>query len=208
MGMIEEYNLVIYPSYRYVTLNCEQNYFNMEFDKILSIIGRHYFNKPSLGADGICSLIKDKINQEWHLNSLKKSIQQKRVSSNQVKTIRRAFRRIKDRNQYFIRIPFSVVPILFFILNLLHSIPVSELNDDEKKFINFLSNGNEIRKCLYDYHTGIFLNKYSTIMLSIADEELRDKYQRLYANLTYTSSVVNKTFGEINWAELAQYIIR
>lgn len=207
MGKMEEYNLVIYPTYRYVTLNCNQDYLNTEFDKILKILGKYYFNKPALGTDGICSLIKDKINQEWHLNSLKKSIQQKRVSSNQVKTIRRAFRRIKDKNQHFIRIPFSVVPILFFILNLLHSIPISELNDDEKQFMDSLTNGNEIRKCLYNYHTSVFFKKYSIIMSNITDEELKDKYQRLYANLTDKSSVINNTYSEIKWIELTQYII-
>ena len=204
---MEKYNLVIYPTYRYVTLNCNQDYFNSEFDKILRILGKYYFNKPSLGTDGICSLIKDKINQEWHLNSLKKSIQQKRVSTNQVKTIRRAFRRINDENQHFIRIPFSVVPIMFFTLNLLHSIPISELNNSEKQFMNILINGNDIKKCLYDFHTSIFLKKYSIIMSSITDDELKDKYQRLYANLTDKSSVINNRYSEIKWSELTQYII-
>lgn len=208
MARKEEYNFVIYPTYRYVTLNCNQVYFNTDFEKILKILGKYYFNEPSLGTDGICSRIKDRINCEWHLNGFKMSIQQKRVSTNQIKTIRRSFRKLRDIGQNYIRIPFSVVPILFFILNLLHCIPVTDLDHEEKQFMNSLIKGGKtISEQLYDYYVSTFLKEYDIICSKLTDEELINKYKKLYANLTNRLSIMNCTYCDIDWDELPKYII-
>lgn len=208
MSRAEKYNFVIFPIYRYATIYCDQSYFNDNFEEILKILGKHYFNEPSLGTDGICSRIKDKINREWHLNGLKKSTHQKRVSTNQIKTIRRTFQKLRDKEQNYIRLPFSVVPILFFILNLLNSIPVAELDNSEKKFINtFANSGKTIKEMLYDFHANIFTKEYNIFYSNLSDEKLKNKFQKLYANLTNRLSIMNCTYRNVNWNDLSQYII-
>jgi len=61
--------------YKYAKIHCKDSYTNANFDNILDIIGKYYFHRDDLGINGVCALIKDEINKEWHLNGLRKSIQ-------------------------------------------------------------------------------------------------------------------------------------
>lgn len=60
MNFLQNYSMVIYPAYSYVTIDCNVEYFNDNFDKMLKVIGKHYWDDDSIGTDKICSLIKDK----------------------------------------------------------------------------------------------------------------------------------------------------
>ena len=119
---LENYNAVIFPHYRYATFNCNDLYINKNFDDILRIIGKYHFNVTEIGLNAICSKIRDEINKEWKLNSFKKRIRLKKVSTNQIKSIRREFNKIRNKNEKFIRIPFDVVSILFYIMQLFNKV--------------------------------------------------------------------------------------
>lgn len=152
-------------------------------------------------------MIRNKINREWHLNGFKKSVQKKRISTNQIKAIRRSFQRVCNRT-HFIRIPFHSVPIIFFILNMLNNIPVGELSADEKKYLNAMVNeSTTVGNFLFKFHTTLFYRNYRNIVYHISDFELLSLYDTLYANLHDSKSVMNCSYSQVNWNELDQYII-
>lgn len=41
MKMLQKYNIIVYPTNRYVTLDCDDVYFNDNFDIMLKIISNH-----------------------------------------------------------------------------------------------------------------------------------------------------------------------
>lgn len=207
MKMLQKYNVIVYPANRYVTLDCDDVYFNDNFDMMLKIISNHYWDEEYIGTDKICSLIKDKINHEWHLNGFKKSVQKKRISTNQIKAIRRSFQRVCNR-RHFIRIPFHSVPIIFFILNMLNNIPVDELSVDERKFLNDMDNETTtVGDFLFEFHTALFDQNYRSIVYHLNDFELIDLYNTLNANLHHPTSVMNCSYSQVDWEKLDQYVI-
>ena len=109
-------DVVLFPIRRYATLECPKIIANNNFDDILRKIGKFYYNLPDdISLNRICSIIKDEINKKWHLNRLRKRAQFKNVTTNQIKSIRFSYTKLMGGPNY-IRIPFNVVPILFFIL--------------------------------------------------------------------------------------------
>ncbi len=205
MRNFQKINVVVFHTYRYATFNCENIYFNTNFDAILKELGKFYFKRPDLGVNGVCSLIKDEINKEWHLNGLKKKVQLKRVSTNQIKTIRRSFHKLRDKDENFIRIPFNVVPIFFFILSLLKQI------DNENSNVNKLiqsMNFNTIGEYIYDYHMQIFKTNYKKRVALLTDPALKNKYLTLEANLIGFHTIMNKYFRDIEWDKKESYIIK
>lgn len=207
MRMLHNYNVIVYPANRYVTLGCDDVYFNANFDIMLKIISNHYWDEENIGTDKICSLIRDKINREWHLNGFKKSVQKKRISTNQIKAIRRSFQRVCNRT-HFIRIPFHSVPIIFFILNMLNNIPVDELSMEEREFLNAMNNDTStVGVFLFEFHTALFDKNYRNIVYNLHDFELIDLYNTLHANLHNPTSVMNCSYSQVNWEELEQYVI-
>lgn len=208
MKMLQKYNVIVYPAYRYVTLDCDGVYFNDNFDIMLKIIGNHYWDEDGIGTDKICSLIKDEINKEWHLNGFKKSVQKKRISTNQIKAIRRSFKRVCNRNRHFIRIPFHSVPIIFFILNMLNKIPVEELSVDEEKYLLAMVNkSTTVGNFLFKFHITLFDENYRNLLYHISDSELLSLYDTLNANLHDSKSVMNCSYSQVNWDQLDQYVI-
>lgn len=209
MNFLQNYSMVIYPAYSYVTIDCNVEYFNDNFDKMLKVIGKHYWADDSIGTDKICSLIKDKINHDWKLNGFKKSVQKKRVSTNQVKAIRRSFQRICNHKKKIIRIPFHSVSIIFFILDMLHRIPIGELSADERRYVDALANSFQtVGETFFQFHTALFNNDYKNFLFHIDDLELIDLYNTLYANLNDRSSVMRCRYDLIAWNRLNQYIIK
>lgn len=209
MKTLQNYNVIIYPTYRYVTIDCDVVYFNDNFDTILKIIGNHYWDEYNIGTDKICALIKDKINHDWKLNGFKRSVQRKRVSTNQIKAIRRSFQRINNHNRKFIRIPFHSVPIIFYILNMLHIIPIGELSADEKSYVNTLADSLQtLGELIFPFHTALFDKNYNNFLFHIEDLELIALYGKLYANLHDPSSVMRCRYDLVDWNMLNQYIIK
>lgn len=200
-----EYNLAVYSIYKYVKLTCKDRYFNENFDKLLLIIGKCYFNKPDKGVNGVCSLIRDEINKEWHLNGLRKSKQLKKVTTKQIKTIRRSFRAIGNKNENYICVPFNVISIFFFILHLF------KLIDDEilekKEYMRSMKD-DTIKEFLYKYHSKIFKKEYDNIIFHLTEEKLIKNYNELYANLEEYESFFNDTYSNIDWNKLSKYAIR
>lgn len=205
MNGIEEYSFVMLPIYRYVTIPCDEKYQNKNFDELLLLIGRYYFKNPSLGINRVCALIKDEINAEWHLNRLRKSIQRKKITTMQVKSVRRSFSRIHDAGQQFIRIPFNIVPIFFYILSLL-----SQISEENLAAYEFASRMNTciIGDYLYNYHTKEFVKKYPIYSKRISDKSLVGKYLKLNSNLTGPQSFMQHYFKDIQWNKLDSYIIK
>lgn len=199
------YNIVLFPRYLYANCPCSDQYNNTNFDAILREIGYHYFHRPDLGVNGVCSLIKDEINNEWHLNGLKKSIRLKRVTTNQVKSIRRSFNSVKDKNLLYVRLPFNIVSIIYFIMSL-----VSQIQDDSSIARHCIQemNRTNIGEYLYAYHISAFEEKYVKINGHLSDQELCAKYDELHARLTGFNTIMTNTFKDIPWNSLNAYIIK
>ena len=129
----------------------------------------------------------------------------KRISTNQIKTIRRSFLKVRNR-QNFIRIPFEVVSILFFILQLLNRI---ENENDVLKHIKNELNNMSIGDYLYQHHTYVFSQEYKVKMNALRDEPfMLAKYQHLEANLIGGYSIMAKRYDEIDWDNANDYIIK
>ncbi len=203
-----QYNVVAFPVYRYATFTCNDRYQNINFDEILQQLGKFYFKQPELGLNAVCSLIRDEINKEWHLNSFKRKIRMKRVSTNQIKTIRRSFLKIHNHNENFIRIPFDVVSILFFIIQLVNRI------DDENASIEQIKrelNDVNIGSYLYRYHAQVFEDQYDNVRRDKVRQESRvlfEKYERLQARLTSNQSIMKKKYKEVDWNNASDYVIK
>ena len=197
MKYLDNYCPVILPTYRYVTISCKESVKNNNFDSVLKEIGTHYFHDAEAGVNGICSLIRDEINREWRLNGSKKHQSLKRVTTTQIKTIRRSFSRINSTNeQQFIRIPFDIVPILFFILTLLNGIGSGSPSVNQ---LFVAMNKVKIGEYLYAEHTKLFEDNYPQRMNQITDPTLQAKYAVLKANLQSPTSIMQQRYSEVNW---------
>mgnify|MGYP004669858405 CR=1 FL=1 len=205
MKKLDSYSFTIYPNLRYAEFLCDDKIFNTNFDELLMDIGKYYYKKTDIGVNGICALIRDEINKEWHLNKLRKRIQLKKVSATQIKTIRRSFLKINDSNQNYIRIPFDVVSILFYIIKILYSI--ENENFDKSKYINAM-NKTTISQYLYKEHTQIFNEQYLNKINCLSDRALIEKYNRLYSMLTGFDSFLSHSFKDIDWNKSNQYVIK
>lgn len=201
----QKYGIVTFPKQCYVKCPCGGQYENVNFDDILREIGRYYFHQPEVGLDGICALIRDEINKEWHLNGLRKSIQLKRVTASQIKSIRRSFCEITDTEKYFVRVPFDVVSIFYFILTLLSRIDneYSEANE----YIRVM-NQISIVEYLYKYHLEAFNNIIADKIENLPLGVLREKHQKVKANLTDYYTFMRSNFRNIPWDDLDAYIIK
>lgn len=200
-----EYNVVVFPHYRYATLDCSEQYTNVHFDECLALIAKYYFKDMSAGPNHTCTLIRDEINSEWHLNGFRASIRRKRVSTNQIKTIRRSFNKLKNKEENFVRLPFDVVPIFFFIMSLLAQI--SEESGVAKEFISRM-NVDNVRNYIYPYQSEVFRQQYETYMNNLTDPVLRAKFMQLHANLFGPDTFMIHRFSEIVWNDIEQYRIR
>lgn len=205
MKFLEKYNPVILPTYRYATLPCSEMFQNINFDEILKEIGKFYFHQPEAGLNAVCTLIRDEINREWKLNGYKKRARMKRVSTTQIKTIRRAFFKITSGEEKYIRIPFNVVSILYFIINLLNRI--EDENSSIHKYFT-LMNKTCISDYLYSKHTKIFRENLVKRKNQLTDEELKCKYDKLNANLTGQYSIMQKKHSDVDWDNGEEYIIK
>ena len=199
METTNAYSIIPFSLYKYATIPCSKAFVNVNFDNILLTLGKYCFNEPNATLDRVCALIRDRINSEWHLNRKRKS--KKKVSATQIKSIRRSFNRLISKD-YFVRIPFDVVPILFFILSLLKSI--DNENADIQKHINNM-NQLEVGQYLYKEHTEIYNRERLNRIAHITDPSLLQKYERLDANLNEYLSIMRKHYNEINWYNLDQY---
>ena len=193
------YNIVPVSINKYATLPCQEAFQNTNFDDILVVLGENYYGMPNASINQICALIKDQINQEWHLN--RKRNHDKKISTKQIKSIRRSFNRIVSNNNY-VRIPFDVVSIFFFILSLLKSIETP--SDDVKKYINNL-NRIEVGEYLYKEHRQSFKNEYEHRIRHLRDNSLREKYETLHSMLVSTYTIMTKKFNEIEWHKIDEY---
>ncbi len=205
MRKIDSYCFVINPTIRYATFACDEIFLNLNFDDLLRDIGKYYFKKPNVGLNGICSLIKDEINREWHLNKLRKSIRRKKVSTTQIKTIRRSFVKINNSNEKYIRIPFDVVSILFFILTILKRIDDNNFN--KEKYVRIM-NEKTIGTYLYERHTDIFSREYDNRIMHLSDPLLIEKYKTLSSLLTGYNTFMNHYFDDIDWNNSSEYKIK
>ena len=199
MSNTREYNFVLSPLRKYATFPCNEAFVNKNFDGILLDLGKYYFHRPDAKENQICSLIKDELNKEWHLNRIRNY--KKRVSTSQIKSIRRSFNRLVS-NTTHVRIPFDVVPILFYILSLYKSIDSENATIQTKK--NAMNNI-KIGDYLYKEHTKIFNDQYNSRMQQITEPELIQKYIRLEANLNYCDSIMKTTYGSIQWNNINTY---
>ena len=205
MKFSEKHNPVILPTYRYATLPCSEIFENLNFDDVLRELGKFYFHQPEAGLNTICTLIRDEINCEWRLNGLKNRFKMKRVSTTQIKTIRRAFFKITNGDEKYIRIPFNVVSIIYFIINLLNRIE-DENSSIRKHFIAM--NKTCISDYLYPDHTKIFKDNFDKRKNQLTDEELKWKYDLLKANLTGQYSIMQKKYSDVDWNNNSEYIIK
>lgn len=205
MKYLDKYNPVILSTYRYATLPCNQIFRNINFDDVLREIGKFYFHQPQAGLNAVCTLIRDEINREWRLNGFKKRARMKRVSTTQIKTIRRAFFSITRGNKSYIRIPFNVVSILFFIINLLNKIE-DENASVHKYFV--VMDQTCISDYLYSTHTKIFKDNFEKRKNQLTDSDLIEKYNLLNANLTGQYSFMQKKYSDVNWDNNSEYIIK
>ena len=199
MSNTREYNFVLSPLRKYATFPCNEAFVNKNFDGILLDLGKYYFHRPDAKENQICSLIKDELNKEWHLNRIRNY--KKRVSTAQIKSIRRSFNRLVS-NTTHVRIPFDVVPILFYILSLYKSI------DSDNATIQTRINAMNVVKIgdyLYSDHTIIFNSVYPTRKPQITETELIEKYKRLDANLNHDDSIMRITYNDIKWNSIDTY---
>lgn len=205
MKYLEKYNPVILSTYRYATMPCGEMFQNVNFDDILREIGKFYFHQPEAGLNAVCTLIRDEINREWKLNGFKKRARMKRVSTTQIKTIRRAFFKITRSDEKYIRIPFNVVSILYFIINLLNRIENG--NSSVHRYFTSMD-----KTCISDYlyskHTKIFKDNFDKRKNQLTDEELKWKYDILNANLTGQYSIMQKKYSAVDWDNIEEYIIK
>lgn len=202
---LERYNPVVLPTYRYATLPCDKIFQNISFDDILREIGKFYFHQPEAGLNAVCALIRDEINREWRLNGFKKRVRLKRVSTTQIKTIRRAFFKITNGNEKYIRIPFNVVSIIYFIINLLNRI------EDENSSIGKHFTAMD-KTCISDYlyakHIEIFKENFDKRKHQLTDVDLIEKYDLLHANLVGQYSIMQKKYSDVDWDNNDEYIIK
>lgn len=199
MEITNAYSVVPFSLYKYATIPCSEAFINVNFDNILLTLGKYCFNEPNATPNRVCALLRDRINSEWHLNRKRKS--KKKISATQIKSVRRSFNRLISHDT-FVRIPFDVVPIFFFILSLLKSI--DNENADIQKYINDM-NKLEIGQYLYKNHTEIFNNEMDNRVAHITDRDLINKYNRLNANLNEYHSIMKKHYNEIEWHNIHQY---
>ncbi len=205
MIQMQNYNPIFLPTYRYATFPCDKIITNFNFDDVLREIGKFYFHRPDAGLNAICSLIRDEINREWRLNGLKKKIRLKRVSTTQIKTIRRSFLKIRNNDEKYVRIPFNVVSIFFFIISLLNRI--DNENSSANKYINAMN-----KTCISDYlyfeHVQIFKKHFDKRKNQLTDKDLIEKYDLLNANLTGQYSLMKLKHEEVDWDNNKEYIIQ
>ena len=211
MNRFENYNPIILPTYRYATIPCDTMFINENFDNVLKAIGKFYFHKPEAGLNSICTMIRDEINKEWNLNGFKRRVRLKRVSTTQIKTIRRAFIRISNNNTKFVRIPFDVVSILFFIITLLNKIAKLDKTGEGKACAQAFfkeMNRERISVFLYREHMELFEANYVRRRNQLTDDVLIEKYELLYANLLGQYSIMQQMYSQINWNNDTPYIIK
>lgn len=188
-------NFVFFPIQRYATINCEEKIININFDEVLREIGKFYFKLPDdVGLNRICSMIKDKINKTWHLNRLRKRAKFKNVTTNQIKSIRHSFNKLRNNADY-IRIPFNVVSILFFIICMY----VSQTENPNFEQTNKKVEEENIGDYFYKEHLETARNNLLPKAAIISDPSLAGKYTTLYNDLTNIGSLMEKHFSDIDW---------
>lgn len=180
-------NVVLFPIRRYATLECPKIITNNNFDDILRKIGKFYYNLPDdISLNRICSIIKDEINKKWHLNRLRKRAQFKNVTTNQIKSIRFSYTKLMGGANY-IRIPFNVVPILFFILYIYKK---TYLNNYEEDCI-----GNYF----YKEHRHTAIIKLPPMIAIVGDPALALKYNTLLNDLNGNNSLLDMYLSDLAW---------
>ena len=180
-------NVVLFPIRRYATLECPKIIANNNFDDILRKIGKFYYNLPDdISLNRICSIIKDEINKKWHLNRLRKRAQFKNVTTNQIKSIRFSYTKLMGGPNY-IRIPFNVVPILFFILYIYKK---TYLNNYEEDCI-----GNYF----YKEHRHTAIIKLPPMIAIVGDPVLALKYNTLLNDLNGNNSLLDMYLSDLAW---------
>lgn len=195
------YDLGFDNIYKYATFNCEKAFSNDSFDALLIEIGKYCFDEKTGNYHSICRLIQASINKDWHLNKLRR--RSKKVSIRQIKTIRHSFKKVGKDEQY-IRIPFDVIPIFFYILSLAKSID-SE-NSNVHSIINKL-NEKAIGNGIYKKHIEIFEFGFYNRVENLNDQNLKEKYKILYSQLLGSDAFMRKKFNQINWNDSEQYKI-
>lgn len=200
MEILQEYHVDALHRNRYATFLCDDReiYINQNFDTLLLLLGKYYFHRPDLGINGVCSLIKDEINKEWNLNGLRKKFQLKRVTTNQIKSIRRSFRKVGNSAQKFVRIPFNVASIFFFILML-----VARIENDTSECVSLIRmlDNQTIGNCLYNYYITIFEEKSLARINALTNENLKQKYRTLEAHLCGYNAFMKKKYSDLRWGD-------
>lgn len=189
-------SIVIFPTYQYAKLNCDEYIVNINFDMILREIGTYYYKLNSEASlNKICSLIKDTINTTWHLNRVRKRLQLKNVTTNQIKAIRHSFYR-KKSDTHFVRIPFNVISIIFFILYMYNSID----SPNQKNTINYMKN-DSIGTYLYNEFINVALLELPPKIAITTNTVLNDKLKKLLIDIKQINSLLNKRFNDITWTK-------
>ncbi len=191
--------------YKYLYIYCDNCFTNSEFARVLKLIGAYGLEERFEVSDNasfnqICSALSKQINHDLRLNGFRKRIKQSRVSKNQIKAILCSF--INPTNgKSFVKIPFNVVPIFFYIICLLRTIvDAHHLNDyrDEFKL-------KTINEFFYTAHYKLFVKKMGEFA-NVTDPVYQERLDRLNQNLTGEHTFMNCKYKAIEWHHNHHYI--
>ena len=198
-------NVFIFDNnYVYANIPTRLNIENINFDKLLSCIGKYYYHEDNMSINRICARISEDLNREWRLNKFRK--RKKRVSVQQIKSIRHSFIKMGQKDKYVVRIPFNVVSIFFYIMSLYFQIAQTQdgsISDEIMGLLHKQSVGN----IFYRNHCDAFNSVYINRRHFLNDRTLVDKYELLYAELTRPDSFFCKQYSKIKWENCKKYII-
>lgn len=171
-------------------------YINLDIKKVLYQIGKAIIPNDDFTDGQVYGIIANEANKLIK-GSGKYRNRFNRITNLQVKSVVRAFKKFNSKNQYYIKIPYSIIPILYTIIKLLH----------EKCNYDFLISSNEIKdlnkisfgEALYNEHITQFNKNNTNHILLTEDSDERDRIIRLSKQLLSKNSFVNCTLKSVDW---------
>lgn len=171
-------------------------YINLDMKKVIYQIGKAIIPSDDFTYGQVYGIIANEANTLIK-GSGKYRNRFNRITNLQVKSVVRAFKKFNSANQYYIKIPYTIIPILYTIIKLLYDKCNYEflISSNEIKDLNKISFG----VALYNEHITKLNKKITDYSVLIEDLDEKDRIERLSKQLLNRNSFVNCTLKSVDW---------
>lgn len=187
----QRYLIVLGPKRAYATFTFTEDehktFYNDHFELLLKTLGKHLYSTENIYE--IARRIKEDYNKQYHFGRMRNA--KKRISVSQIKALLKSYNRMSKTNRStIVRIPFSTMPIVFYLLS-----KYLEIMGNNPSIANSLEK-ETIGKYLCSFQIDIIRLRIQMLLDATTDEDYQRKCSILYSELAYPSTLLSMCWNE------------